>query len=1541
MGRNLPDGVVRAITIDKSGEVWLGTNGGVTRFDPRSARSRTYTQKDGLADDHVSAIAVEKEGTLWFGSPEKGVSRFDTKSDTWKVYTEKDGLAGDNVAGIATDDEHALWFATDKGVSRFDPGSRSWKTYTKKSGLVDDPVTAVAVDSEGALWFGTGRGASRFDPRSDSWRTYTKRDGLAGDSIATIATERGGALWFGTERGASRFDPGTHAWKSYVARDGLGEGAVVAVAEEPDGALWFGTERGASRFDPRNKSWKTYTAKDGLPGTSVSRLAVDGRGALWLGTSDAGVGRFDPVSRAWWTRAVGPRLEDGSPRTIAADGQGALWLTTLVRGVKRLASNGKSVSVYDVNDGFPHNGGAIAVGRDGTPWWGGDKSVARFDARTGSWELFAPEPDLSGDISAITVGRDGTIWFGTDRGALGQFDPESNSWKHYASREHFANQRIVAMAMDEDGVLWTCANGFDARALERVDLFDPETKSWSKFSPEGGFQLGSLYAMIADREGGILIGGGDGAGRYHPADRSWERIADYRRKSMSANFIAEDAAGVIYLGGFMGVDRYDPRTTSMESFTKEDSFPALTLSAAVDRDGALWLVSGMGGRVTRMVLGGQTGERGAVLTVSPQRSKVAWSREGLAVVGRNGLSMLDPARAESLEVVTLDATATSLAPGPRGGVWVGTELGGLALRTRSRSPEGDGGPSPHPGRELALTREQGLPGMTVTALAPVPDTGNTQVWVGTSGGAALVSLDGDALRVARKPLWEEMPTGPVDALAVIDDGTLFVAYNKIPAKRFMDAKLAARREHTRVFRVPAHGAVEEIPADEALARSEVRAIAYSRKQGLWVGTSAGLFVRKQEGSADGGRADGGVTRLVKETGDDRLPPRPIRHLAIAPDDTVWMSSDRQGDTPPLVVGYRPGTPWLYTLTQDLGIPKGDVIDDMTFTDDGNLVVAVDFQLAKGRVFVPVTDTVPARRPLWPALATFGLMFAAAVASLIVVTRRNFYLRTPLADFPFSALPATLASLRRYRALPEAWSHLGLPPSRIPLVETLASSSPPAAPELRALAALLGMPAAAGAEVRELPHGLSLLAARLPYLTPLRNHPLTLVALDSARAGATEPARIREAVAAALEQTGQRFEIPFVLLPGGAVARDLLPARFGCLVLGERERKALLFARSPEETFAGLLHTRGLLALSPYATAGEVKEEAMFFGRSDLRRELLLASSVQHIVVGPRRVGKTSLLKRLQHDLTESRPETETVFLNLLDVGGDHAKAARRLARTLKVEMPAAAEGEPETALVEILRARFQGSGKKGIVLVDEADELVEADAAKGFPLLAAMRALQAEGVASFVLAGYLYLYREALNQRSPLYNFATLRVLGPLDAEAARELSWKPMQRLGVAYADEALPAQIAARTGGYPSFVQILCNAVLKELSGGDLTVTEAHLARAERSAAVTGQLGDIFRLNAGPLARVIVYSLLDRETFSEAEAEAAVTGALGRAASTGEVDGALLELRLFGFVAVEDGRFRWAIPLLRDTLQAGDPARALARAVEELAKAPPPDAM
>jgi hypothetical protein len=560
---------------------------------------------------------------------------------------------------------------------------------------------------------------------------------------------------------------------------------------------------------------------------------------------------------------------------------------------------------------------------------------------------------------------------------------------------------------------------------------------------------------------------------------------------------------------------------------------------------------------------------------------------------------------------------------------------------------------------------------------------------------------------------------------------------------------------------------------------------------------------------------------------------------------------------------------------------------------------------------------------WLILA-LGLAVGGAAGALFA-SRRNHYLQTSPRELPLANIPTTFRAMRRYRVLDDCWSRLDLPPSRIRLVEQLApaATATPGPIQIRALAELLGMSDPRAAEVVGFSHGIALLTATFPYPEPLNGHPIALVALDLDEARTTEPAKVRASLKAALDKAGQRFELPYLLLAAGEVPPGLLPSDLGALKIGERELRALLFAPSPERTFAGLLHARGLVALSPYATSGEVGEEQMFFGRVGLLREMLLAPQVQAIVVGPRRVGKTSLLKRLQKEIPGRHAHVEAIFVDLYG-DEDYKSALRSLARNLGAKVPD--DLPPEEAIAEMLRARSAETKKKCVVLFDEADGLAEADAKNGYPLLNAMRTLQAEGVCSFVLAGYLYLYRETLDQRSPLYNFATVRVVGPLEPEAARDLARVPMERLGVAYADPDLPARIAAQTGGYPSFVQTLCDAllgVLREQGDGDLVLTAAHLARAEDR--VGTELRAIFAANADRDAQLLVYALLDADAFTTADAEQALSRTVGHPASRRDVENALQQLRLFGFLVDKAGSYTWAIPLLRASLRAADPAGAI----------------
>jgi len=70
---------IRTITQDNSGVLWIGTIGGLAKYDGTGFTN--YTQKDGLAEDWVTAALMDTLGNIWFGHWGGGVTKYDFKKN--------------------------------------------------------------------------------------------------------------------------------------------------------------------------------------------------------------------------------------------------------------------------------------------------------------------------------------------------------------------------------------------------------------------------------------------------------------------------------------------------------------------------------------------------------------------------------------------------------------------------------------------------------------------------------------------------------------------------------------------------------------------------------------------------------------------------------------------------------------------------------------------------------------------------------------------------------------------------------------------------------------------------------------------------------------------------------------------------------------------------------------------------------------------------------------------------------------------------------------------------------------------------------------------------------------------------------------------------------------------------------------------------------------------------------------------------------------------------------------------------------------------
>lgn len=122
--------------------------------------SRNYTINDGLPSNIIHAIVKDSRGILWIGTG-GGLCRFD--GNNFQVYNTTHGLVGDNVYSITEDKNGDLWIGCmSAGISRFD--GINFRNYTTKNGLVSDKVRVVWYSKKfDILMIGTNDGCSAME----------------------------------------------------------------------------------------------------------------------------------------------------------------------------------------------------------------------------------------------------------------------------------------------------------------------------------------------------------------------------------------------------------------------------------------------------------------------------------------------------------------------------------------------------------------------------------------------------------------------------------------------------------------------------------------------------------------------------------------------------------------------------------------------------------------------------------------------------------------------------------------------------------------------------------------------------------------------------------------------------------------------------------------------------------------------------------------------------------------------------------------------------------------------------------------------------------------------------------------------------------------------------------------------------------------------------------------------------------------------------------------------------------------------------------
>lgn len=124
----------------------------------QSIFSTIYNMDNGLSNNRVNAITQDKNGFMWFGTDD-GLCRFDgIKFKTYILSDYIDENASSYITHLFIDSKNMMWIGTNNGIIVFDYINnkfKAFKAFTGDSIKIATPILDIAEDKDGNVWIGT------------------------------------------------------------------------------------------------------------------------------------------------------------------------------------------------------------------------------------------------------------------------------------------------------------------------------------------------------------------------------------------------------------------------------------------------------------------------------------------------------------------------------------------------------------------------------------------------------------------------------------------------------------------------------------------------------------------------------------------------------------------------------------------------------------------------------------------------------------------------------------------------------------------------------------------------------------------------------------------------------------------------------------------------------------------------------------------------------------------------------------------------------------------------------------------------------------------------------------------------------------------------------------------------------------------------------------------------------------------------------------------------------------------------------------------
>lgn len=306
-GYSLSSNYIHELFKDEAGAIWVATQDGVNKYDPRSHQFSTIqiplqNNEISIYRNPYSIVANLQdipERSLLISIPGLGILNFNKQTREFKQVLSKyigpNGIFGNKIYQLEFINKNELLILESSRLLKYDFRNQSMVVLNSSKSCKFENARKLKIDKNKNYWISSSTSGvykldSSFEFCNHLLSNPDTTNSLQDNAIFCILEDHKGTIWFGSQNsGLSKYDAKDVRF-TYYKHDknnpqSLPDNAVYDLYEDNLNFIWIATENGLARLDPSNQKMKIITISEGLPNNNISSITPDRHQNLWLTTN--------------------------------------------------------------------------------------------------------------------------------------------------------------------------------------------------------------------------------------------------------------------------------------------------------------------------------------------------------------------------------------------------------------------------------------------------------------------------------------------------------------------------------------------------------------------------------------------------------------------------------------------------------------------------------------------------------------------------------------------------------------------------------------------------------------------------------------------------------------------------------------------------------------------------------------------------------------------------------------------------------------------------------------------------------------------------------------------------------------------------------------------------------------------------------------------------------------------------------------------------------------------------------------------------------